>query len=141
MEGLLPKCDKIRERFDKTLRDIESKGFSIDQEPYPYVMKHIESGKTRKIFAMDFNDNVDELIEMFWDDSGGSEALGGIASDRMPGMMNKMFNDIKEQTGSEVKVESTSHTTIPNACPECGGDIHDGTGTGWMVCKKCTWMG
>ena len=33
-----------------------------------------------------------------------------------------------------------SHTTIPNACPECGGDVHDGTGTGWEICKDCGWM-
>lgn len=31
-------------------------------------------------------------------------------------------------------------TTIKNGCPECGGDIFDGTGTGWVVCTKCNYM-
>ena len=44
----------------------------------------------------------------------------------------------------EMKVdEKVSHTTIPNSCPECGEDVHDGTGTGWEICKNpnCKWMG
>ena len=32
-------------------------------------------------------------------------------------------------------------TTIKNACPKCGGDVHDGTGVGWESCLKCTWIG
>lgn len=33
-------------------------------------------------------------------------------------------------------------TRVKNACPECGSDVHDGTGTGWEVCTnaKCGWM-
>lgn len=41
------------------------------------------------------------------------------------------------------KREHIESCTIKNACPECGGDVHDGTGTGWEVCKnlECNWMG
>ena len=31
-------------------------------------------------------------------------------------------------------------TTIRNGCPNCGGDVFDGTGTGWRVCHKCGLM-
>lgn len=31
--------------------------------------------------------------------------------------------------------------TIVGGCPKCGGDIYDGTGTGWQHCYKCSWMG
>jgi len=41
------------------------------------------------------------------------------------------------------KKREIPHTTIANGCPDCGSDIHDGTGTGWQICKnsKCGWMG
>jgi len=32
--------NKIRERFDKTIKDLEEKGFSINKKNYPYVIKH-----------------------------------------------------------------------------------------------------
>lgn len=28
-------------------------------------------------------------------------------------------------------------TTLVNQCPECGGNLHDGTGTGWLICESC----
>lgn len=46
-----------------------------------------------------------------------------------------------EQTILDDNKKSVPHTTISNACPVCGGDIHDGTGTGWEICKDCGWMG
>jgi hypothetical protein len=30
--------------------------------------------------------------------------------------------------------------TIKHGCPECGGDVFDGTGTGWRLCHKCGLM-
>ncbi len=30
--------------------------------------------------------------------------------------------------------------TIKNGCPNCGGDVFDGTGTGWRIYHKCGLM-
>lgn len=32
--------------------------------------------------------------------------------------------------------KDVSHTTIENGCPDCGGNIHDGTGTGWYISQN-----
>ena len=38
------------------------------------------------------------------------------------------------------KEKEIPHTQIPNACPKCGGNVHDGTGTGWEICVDCCEM-
>jgi hypothetical protein len=42
----------------------------------------------------------------------------------------------------EEKKKKIEHigTTLTNACPVCGGDVYDGTGTGWLFCKNCNLM-
>ena len=46
----------------------------------------------------------------------------------------KFRNWLKER---EQNINKKPHTIISNACPECGGDVHDGTGTGWEICIRC----
>jgi len=48
---------------------------------------------------------------------------------------------IKMVQNLEPHVPVMAHsTTIRNGCPNCGGDVFDGTGTGWRICHKCGLM-
>jgi hypothetical protein len=89
MEPLLPltTSDRYQQTFDNTIQELAAKGFDILQEEYPYTIRHRETGKTRRLFATDLMGHVDGIIAEFWDESGGSEVLGGIYE-------NKLFDEV-----------------------------------------------
>jgi len=50
------------------------------------------------------------------------------------------MNNLNSRVGKKYPAVKTTtpHSTIINGgCPNCGGNVSDGTGTGWMSCNDC----